>query len=281
MKQTFTLTLFFIAFSATVFAQSAIDTVKGRYAKIDDISIHYKVFGNSSDVVFLLHGSMENMDDWNKQIPEFSKRYKVIVPDNRGHGRTTFTDRKMDYHLMSEDVIGLMAELKIDSAYIVGFGDGGIIGLYLAIDHPEKVRKLIAIGANYKVDTSVVYHEVLDKVKAWDSDKVYSFIRTKFRGWPNQKLLTQFTERMKTMLLTEPNLAISDLGKVKCPALFITGDHDIIKQSHTSEMFEGVRLGNMAVIPGTRHYPHKEKPSVVNTIILDFLSKKFINIERF
>ncbi len=281
MKQTFTLTLFLIAFSATVFAQNAIDTVKGRYAKIDDISIHYKVFGNSSDVVFLLHGSMENMDDWNKQIPEFSKRYKVIVPDNRGHGRTTFTDRKMDYHLMSEDVIGLMAELKIDSAYIVGFGDGGIIGLYLAIDHPERVRKLIAIGANYKVDTSVVYHEVLDKVKAWDSDKVYSFIRTKFRGWPNQKLLTQFTERMKTMLLTEPNLSIADLQKIKCPALFITGDHDIIKQSHTSEMFESVRLGNMAVIPGTRHYPHKEKPGVVNTIILDFLSKKFINIERF
>lgn len=281
MKQSFTLTLFFIAFSATVFAQSAIDTVKGRYAKIDDISIHYKVFGNSSDVVFLLHGSMENMDDWNKQIPEFSKRYKVIVPDNRGHGRTTFTDRKMDYHLMSEDVLGLMAELKIDSAYIVGFGDGGIIGLYLAIDHPERVRKLIAIGANYKVDTSVVYHEVLDKVKAWDSDKVYSFIRTKFRGWPNQKLLTQFTERMKTMLLTEPNLSIADLQKIKCPALFITGDHDIIKQSHTSEMFESVRLGNMAVIPGTRHYPHKEKPGVVNSIILDFLSKKFVNIERF
>lgn len=281
MKQTFTLTLFLIAFSATVFAQSAIDTVKGRYAKIDDISIHYKVFGNSFDVVFLLHGSMENMDDWNKQIPEFSKRYKVIVPDNRGHGRTTFTDRKMDYHLMSEDVLGLMAELKIDSAYIVGFGDGGIIGLYLAIEHPERVRKLIAIGANYKVDTSVVYHEVLDKVKAWDSDKVYSFIRTKFRGWPNQKLLTQFTERMKTMLLTEPNLSIADLQKIKCPALFITGDHDIIKQSHTSEMFESVRLGNMAVIPGTRHYPHKEKPGVVNSIILDFLSKKFVNIERF
>jgi pimeloyl-ACP methyl ester carboxylesterase len=86
---------------------------------------------------------------------------------------------------------------------------------------------------------------------------------------------------MKTMLLTEPNLSIADLQKIKCPALFITGDHDIIKQSHTSEMFESVRLGNMAVIPGTRHYPHKEKPGVVNSIILDFLSKKFVNIERF
>ena len=166
-------------------------------------------------------------------------------------------------------------------SHIVGFGDGGIIGLYLAISHPEKVRKLVAIGANYKVDTSVVYHEVLEKVKAWDDDKVYSFVRNKFRGWPNDNMLTQFTTRMKTMLLTEPNLTTDDLHKIKCPTLFMTGDHDIIKQSHTSEMFESVQRGYLAVIPGTRHYPQKDKPGVVNSIILDFLSKKFVKLDRF
>ncbi len=266
---------------STAFAQSAIDTVKGQFAKINDIKIHYKVYGTGADVVFLLHGSMESMGNWDKQIPDLAKRYKVITLDNRGHGKSTFTDRKMDYALMSDDVLGLMNVLKIDSANIVGFGDGGIIGLYLAIEHPERVRKLVAIGANYRVDTSVVYHEVLEKVKAWDSDKVYSFVRNNFRGWPNDKLLTQFTERMKTMLLTEPNLTTDDLKKIKCPALFVTGDHDIIKMSHTSEMFENVQRGYLAVIPGTRHYPQKDKPGVVNPIILDFLSKKFIKLDRF
>lgn len=274
----FTCLLFCISVS---FAQSAIDTVKGQFAKINDIKIHYKVFGTGADVVFLLHGSMESMGNWDKQIPDLAKRYKVITLDNRGHGKSTFTDRKMDYALMSDDVLGLMNVLKIDSANIVGFGDGGIIGLYLAIEHPERVRKLVAIGANYRVDTSVVYHEVLEKVKAWDSDKVYSFVRNNFRGWPNDKLLTQFTERMKTMLLTEPNLTTSDLKKIKCPALFVTGDHDIIKMSHTSEMFENVQRGYLAVIPGTKHYPQKDKPGVVNPIILDFLSKKFIKLDRF
>lgn len=281
MTKPFTLSFLFLALVATSFAQSSMDTVKGQYAKINDIKLHYKIYGNGADVMVLLHGSMESMGDWAKQIPDFSKRYKVLAIDNRGHGRSTFTDRKMDYNLMSDDVLGLMNVLKIDSAHIVGFGDGGIIGLYLAIEHPERVRKLIAIGANYKVDTSVVYHEVLEKVKAWDTDKVYSFVRNNFRGWPNDKLLVPFTDRMKTMLLTEPNLTIADLKRIKCPALFITGDHDIIKQSHTSEMFESVRYGNLAVIPGTKHYPQKEKPGVVNTIIMDFLSKKFVNIERF
>lgn len=281
MKLKFTLSLLLAAFVLSTFSQTAVDTAKSRFAKIDDIKMHYKVFGAGADVVFLLHGSMESMVNWDKQIPDLAKRYRVVALDNRGHGKSTFTDRKLDYTLLSEDVVALMDELKIDSAAIVGFGDGGIIGLYLAINHPERVRKLVAIGANYKVDTSVVYHEVLDKVKAWDSDKVYSFVRSNFRGWPNDKLLGPFTDRMKTMLLTEPNLNTSDLNKIKCPALFITGDHDIIKMSHTSEMFENVRRGYLAVIPGTRHYPQKDKPGVVNPIILDFLSKKFIKLDRF
>lgn len=273
------LSFLFAFISITVFAQ--LDTVSSRFAKINDVKIHYKIYGTGSDALFLLHGSMECMTEWDKQLVDFSKRYKVITMDNRGHGKSTFTDRKMDYFLMSEDVLALMSVLKIDSAHIVGFGDGGIIGLYLAITHPEKVRKLVAIGANYKVDTSVVYHEVLEKVKAWDDDKVYSFVRNNFRGWPNDNMLTQFTSRMKAMLLTEPNLTKDDLRKIQCPTLFMTGDHDIIKQSHTSEMFESVQRGYLAVIPGTKHYPQKDKPAVVNSIIMDFLSKKFIKLARF
>jgi pimeloyl-ACP methyl ester carboxylesterase len=281
MIQKFTLSFCLLLFTSALFSQTSMDTVTSQYAQINDVKIHYKIYGKGSDVLFLLHGSMECMTEWEKQIPDFSKRYKVIAIDNRGHGKSTFTDRKLDYYLLSEDVRALMSVLKIDSAHFVGFGDGGIIGLYLAIHHPEMVRKLVAIGANYKVDTSVVYHEVLVKVKAWDSDKVYQFVRNNFRGWPNDKLLGPFTERMKTMLLTEPNLTTSDLKKIKCPTLFMTGDHDIIKQSHTSEMFESVQHGYLAVIPGTRHYPQKEKAGVVNTIIADFLSKKFVNLDRY
>ncbi len=277
--QKFFTTLLLLTIATIAFAQA--DTARSQYAGINDVKLHYKVHGNSADVLILLHGSMESMEDWNKQMNNLTKRYKVITVDNRGHGRSTFTDREMNYKLMGDDVRGLMNWLKIDSAHIVGFGDGGIIGLYMAVNFPERVRKLVAIGANYKVDTSVVYREVLDKVKAWDSDKVYTFARNNFRGWPNDKLLGAFTQRMKTMLLTEPNLTIADLQKIKCPTLFITGDHDIIKQQHTSEMFENVQNGYMAVIPGTKHYPQKEKPIIVNEIITDFLSKKFVNLSRF
>lgn len=267
-----------LLFTLAAFSQA--DTTKNFFVKIDDVKIHYRVYGKG-DPLILLHGSLESIEDWNKQIPEFAKKNKVIAMDNRGHGQSTFTDRKLDYALLSEDVVGLMAELKIDSANIVGFGDGGIIGMYLAINHPEKVRKLVAIGANYKVDTTVVYAEVLKKVEEWNSDKIYQYVRNHFKNYPNYGLIDQFTQRMRTMLLTEPTLTLDNLRSIKCPALFITGDHDIIKLSHTQEMFETVKQGYLAVIPGTKHYPQKDKPQEVNPIILDFLNKKFVKLDRF
>ena len=273
------LSILFLTFSSTrLLAQS--DTAKSKFASIDDVKIHYKINGKG-DPLLLLHGSLESMEDWNKQISEFSKYFKVVTIDNRGHGRSTFTDRKMDYSLLSEDILALMKQLKIDSAHIVGFGDGGIVGIYLAINHPNKVRKLVAIGANYKVDTTAVYSQVLDKVKAWDDDKMYQYVRNNFKGYQNYDQITQFTHRMQTMLLTEPLLSVSDLKKIELPVLFITGDHDIIKQAHTSEMFENVRQGYLSVIPGTKHYPHKEKAALVNPTILDFLNKKFVKLMRY
>lgn len=278
MKKLLLLTLSTAFFCVLALAQT--DTAKSRYVKVDDVKIHYKIYGKG-DPLLLLHGSLESLDDWAKQIPEFSKRFQVIAIDNRGHGRSTFTDKKMDYILLSEDVVAVMQELKIDSAHIIGFGDGGIIGLYLAINHPARVRKLVAIGANYKVDTTAVYSQILDKVKAWDDDKMFQFVRNNFKGYQNYDQITQFTHRMKTMLLTEPNLTPADLQKIKCSVLLMNGDHDIIKLSHTAEIFENIPGCYLSVIPGAKHYPQKEKPLLVNPTILDFLNKRFAKLSRF
>lgn len=256
------------------------DTARSRFAKLNDVTIHYKVYG-TGDPLVLLHGSMESMVEWGKQIPEFSKRYQVIVMDNRGHGQSTFADKKMDYAMMSEDVVRVMQELGIDSAHVVGFGDGGIIGLYMALNHAPRVRKLVAIGANYKVDTTAVYAQILDKVKAWDDDKMYQFVKTNFKSYQNYDQIKQFTQRMKTMLLTEPNLSRGNLSAIKCPVLIMTGDHDIIKLSHSAEMFESIPQGYLSVIPGAKHYPQKDKPALFNATILDFLNKKFVKLAHF
>jgi pimeloyl-ACP methyl ester carboxylesterase len=89
------------------------------------------------------------MESFGFQIPELSKYFQVIAVDSRGQGRSTDSDKEITYALMASDMNELIDKLKLVGVYILGWSDGGNIGLELAYAHPEKVKKLIAFGANY------------------------------------------------------------------------------------------------------------------------------------
>ena len=116
-------------------------------APINGIKIWYAEFGHGKPVI-MIHGGLANSNYWGKQVPALDKRYRVIVMDSRGHGRSTRNSQPYGYDLMSSDVLGLMDYLKIRKAAIVGWSDGAIIGLDIAIHHAERVSKLFAFAAN-------------------------------------------------------------------------------------------------------------------------------------
>jgi pimeloyl-ACP methyl ester carboxylesterase len=118
--------------------------------KVNGADIYYAVYGQGEPVL-LLHGGLGNADYWGNQIPALAEKYKVIVMDSRGHGRSTRDAQPYSYGLMAEDVIGVLDHLGVGKAAIVGWSDGGIIGLDLAINHPDRVAKLFAFGANTQV----------------------------------------------------------------------------------------------------------------------------------
>jgi len=267
--------------SQAAFSQAVmLDSAKSNYVKVGDVTIHYKVWGKGEPVV-LLHGAMEYWKEWKNQIPYLAKKYKVIVVDTRGHGESTFTDVPFTYDLFAEDIVAVMNHAHLDSANIVGYGDGGIIAMEIAMKYPQRVRKIVAIGSNCKPDTTAVYPEILQKVKGWEIDKMAFYLQMKFKENPNPKLLGLFAKRMQTLMLTQPNLTSDDLDKIKCPVLFMVGDHDVIRISHTDYMYENVPNGFLSVIPGTTHYCIKEKPTVVNATIHDFLQWDAVKIKRF
>src|SRR5229473_4359560 len=111
------------------------------------ISIHYAVYGQGSPVI-LLHGGLANGDYWGSQIQALAPHHTVIVMDSRGHGRSTRDARPYGYDLMADDVVALMDMLKVPKADIVGWSDGGILGLDLAMRHPDRVGKIFAFAAN-------------------------------------------------------------------------------------------------------------------------------------
>lgn len=114
---------------------------------INGVRIWYALFGHGSPVI-LLHGGMGNSNYWGLQIPALAQHYQVIVLDSRGHGRSTRNSKLVTYHLMASDVLNVMDALHVSKAALVGWSDGGIIGLDLAINHPERLTKLFAFGAN-------------------------------------------------------------------------------------------------------------------------------------
>ena len=117
------------------------------YAAVDGIKIWYAEFGRG-DPVILLHGGLANSNYWGNQVPALAAHYRVIVMDSRGHGRSTRNAEPFGYDLMASDVIGLMDTLKIRKAAIIGWSDGAILGLDIAIHHPERMTKLFAFAAN-------------------------------------------------------------------------------------------------------------------------------------
>src|SRR5258708_1887587 len=121
-------------------------------APVNDIKMYYAIFNkDGKEPVILLHGGFVSSDEWGFEVPLLSKTHKVIIVDSRGHGRSTMSDKPFGYNLMASDVLQLMDYLKIKKASIVGWSDGGIIGLILAIKYPERVNKLFTFGANYNL----------------------------------------------------------------------------------------------------------------------------------
>ena len=120
---------------------------RSGYAPVNRIKIWFAVFGGGPPII-LLHGGLANSNYWGNLVPALIKKYRVVVMDSRGHGRSTRDDQPFGYELMSSDVIGLMDYLDIREAAIVGWSDGAILGLEIAIHHPERLTKLFAFAAN-------------------------------------------------------------------------------------------------------------------------------------
>ena len=123
----------------------------GQYLNINNYRIYFETYGHGSPVL-VLHGGLGIIEDMQQQIRALARERFVVAVDSRGHGRSTDFDAPLSYTAMADDMLKLLDELKIDRVDVVGWSDGGIIALDLAMHHPDRVRRIVAIGAKYDVD---------------------------------------------------------------------------------------------------------------------------------
>ena len=245
----------------------------GEYVQIGAVKTWYDEQGEGDPLV-LLHGGLVSNATWGMQMPDFSARFRVLAPERRGHGHTPDVDGPLNYDDMAADTIGFLETVVGGPAHLVGWSDGGIVGLLVAIARPDLVRKLVAIGTNYNTKgLTPESQQALDAMTA-DGDEM-AMLRAMHEevtpdGPGSWKVLF---DKFQEMAHAQPNITIEELGRISAPTLIVSSDDDIPTLEHTATLYRSIPNSELAVVPGTSHFLTAEKPDLANRIVLDFLEK--------
>ena len=240
--------------------------VEGK-APVDGIEIYYAEYG-AGEPVILLHGGLANSDYWGNLIPALAPHYRVITMDSRGHGRSTRDAQPYGYDLMASDVVGLMDYLKIQKADVVGWSDGAIIGLDLAMNHPDRLDRLFAFAANV---TLAGLKDGFDKNPTFAAFIERAGEEYK-RNSPTPDDYDAFLTQIGGMWASQPNWSAADLARIRTPVLIADGEHDeAIRRDHTELMAKEVPGAKLLILPGVSHFAMLQNPTEFNAAVLGFL----------
>jgi pimeloyl-ACP methyl ester carboxylesterase len=231
-----------------------------RYVEINDVKLHYETFGHGLPAVVVLHGGLGSIVDMHNQIRACAERRMVVAIDSRGHGGSSDGALPLSYGLMADDTFKLLESLGLRSVDIVGWSDGAIIGLDLAMHHPELIRHLVAIGANFSPDG------LIDGQTPGTIDGPH--VATPTKG----EELNTLQRKVTTMWHNEPNYTVQDLATIKAPTLIIAGERDVVRRQHTDALANAIPGAREVIIAGSTHEVPVEKPDFVDVLILDFLN---------
>ncbi|MCG2614491.1 alpha/beta hydrolase [Terrimonas sp. NA20] len=241
----------------------------GKYYEIRGFKMYCEVYG-TGEPLLIIHGNGGSIDNFIYQIPYFAKKYKVIIADSRSHGKSADPGDSLTYEMMADDYAALLDALKIDSANVIGWSDGGINGILLAQRHPGKVKKLAITGANLAPDTTAVPQEIWDMVRP-----SLAALNAKSTKTPQEK----HSLKLLKLLCEQPHISPSSLQNVLCPALVIGGDHDVIKEEHTLLIYKNIPKAYLWILPGAGHSTPVIYAEDFNRVVDRFFTNPFVKIE--
>lgn len=289
MKHLVILTCFLVLASCNTKTEIQIEygsnSTVGKYIDVNDIKIYYEVYGEGEPLL-LLHGNGGSIEGFVYNIPELSKHFKVIAIDSRAQGRSYDSDKEITYALMASDMSEFIDKLNLGKVNVVGWSDGGNIGLELAYAHPEKLLKVVAFGVNY---THENWMAPADSVLMATDDPLWertSILMKKYKTTfdrlsPNKKKIPVIRKKLEDLMANHPDFTIDQLKTIKVPFLIVAGDHDIINLKQTIAMFTNLPKAQLLIVPGASHFVPVEFPDLVNSEIIKFLKTPYRDIDRY
>jgi pimeloyl-ACP methyl ester carboxylesterase len=246
----------------------------GRQVNIKGKKIYFEEYGEGTPLILLSGGGLDrSIKDFENCIPDLAKHYRVIAPDTPGQGRSEQADT-LTYGILLEFMSQLIDSLKIDSAYVMGWSDGGIAGILLAEKRPDKIRKVVAVGANNGIRRAIPPDIPVDSVHPMTLD---------FFEKNNKKLIERYENLLPKKdwkkFMTDANAMVyqkesyfsdSIYGRINIPVMIVLGDKDDIIIEHGLEMHRLIKGSQFCALPNTTHEVFAERPDLINKIAIDF-----------
>ena len=245
-----------------------------EYINLRNHQVYSYEWDNDGEAVVLLHGGLSKTSSWDYlMVPPLEDEFHVFAYDRTGHGFTADQPGSLHFEFQCQEAIAYLEDVVKEPAHLIGYSDGGIIALMVAIKRPELVKSIVAIGANYHY--SAPLKDFLEARVSEEDQAEYNLISP-----DAPHTLLEKTIRMNEIWKTEPDISLSEIASIQCPVLVMAGDDDVIAHDHTISLYEALPLGQLAIIPGTSHGLVKEKPALLIAVMMQFLEDLSYPITR-
>jgi len=259
------------AASVLLASRATPETATARTIAIRGIRLYVETEGHGPPLL-LIHGGAGNGTQFQKQRPAFAATHRLIVPDCRAQGRSTDRPGPLTYHDMAEDMAALLDSLRLPRVDVMGWSDGGNIGLDLAIHHPERVAHLVTFGANASPEG------MMPADRAWAATATADSFGTGMRvAWtasnPEPDHYREAMEKILEMWRTLPRFTAAELSGIRARTLVCAGEHDVVLPEHTAMLARAIPHAELWIVPGASHSAMIERPDLVNPRVLAFLAR--------
>jgi pimeloyl-ACP methyl ester carboxylesterase len=242
-------------------------TTRSGFASVNGIQIYYAVYG-TGDPILMIPIGMADAGMWAAEVPILARHHSVIVADSRGHGRSTRTEEPFSFDLMSSDYLALLDYLKIKRVALVGASDGAIIGLDIAINHPDRLTKLFAQGANATPDGT--FAEAADPTASKAASALWVADYRKLFKTPDQ--YEALHKALGKMWDSEPQFTAAQLASIRVPTAIVMSDHEEwIKPAHARYIARTIPGARIVMLHNVSHYAALQDPIAYAKAVLTFV----------